>query len=122
MIKLTFEFASEEELNAFLAKLNYNSNFVPIPIKKPAKKESIDVAPFMFDNEQKARIFFDSIRQLMEKYSVVSVGDIYDLIRQKSPNGYLDCKYGWRSLDSFQLHIDYAHNACFVTFDKAFEL
>lgn len=126
MIKLTFEFASQEELNAFLAKLNYNSNSVPI--KKPVesesatKKDSIDVERFVFDDEQEARIFLDSVRQLMDEYSNVRVSDVYDLVRKKSPNGFLDCKYGWRSLDCFQLHIDYAHNECFVTFDKAFKL
>lgn len=123
MIKLTFEFASQEELNAFLAKLNYNSNHVPTNwVADMTKKRSIDVEPFMFDNEREARIFLDSVRQLMDNYSNISVSDVYDLIGEKSPNGYLDCKYGWRSLDCFQLHIDYAHNECFVTFDKAFKL
>jgi len=120
MIKLTFEFASQEELNAFLAKLNYNSNFVPI--KKPAKKEFINVAPFAFDDEREARIFLDSIRQLMNEYSNVSVSDVYDLVRKQSPNGYLDCKYGWRNLDCFKLHVDYEKHEYIVTFDKAVEL
>jgi hypothetical protein len=119
MIKLTFEFASQEELNAFLAKLN---PVKPVKNKGTAKNDSFDVDPFMFDNEREARIFMDGVYQLMNKYSNVSISDVYDLIRKQSPHGYLDCKYGWRRLDCFKLHIDRAHNECFVTFDKAVEL
>ncbi len=122
MIKLTFEFASKQELGDFLAKLNYNANFTSVKSEDTAKNDSFDIEPFVFETEHEAREFMNEIRQLIEKYSNVSVADAYDMIHKRWPHGYTDCKYGWTRMDSIKLDIDYNKSEYIVTFDKPVKL
>ena len=45
-----------------------------------------------------AEVVLAQMRELLELYKNVSVGDMFDLSGISSPNGYVDQKYGWRDL------------------------
>lgn len=75
------------------------------PKKAPAYKEEDNYFEISADSIDDANMIKQGVMDLWAEYAVVSVGDVYDLIGEESPNGYTDFNYGWRYLESEDIQI-----------------
>lgn len=67
-----------------------------IPQNAYAKASIYSVNDVEFFDRGEAEQVLYSLREMIQRYGMVSVGDFYDLISQK--HVYTDLKYGWRDL------------------------
>lgn len=82
---------------------NYNrsgSNYSQIP-RSTEKSSQHSFNNYYFDNRGEAETVLSRMRDIIERYGMVSVADFYDLISQR--HDYTDNKYGWRDLKSAQV-------------------
>ena len=76
--------------------IGINSGIPTIPTSMYAKSNVYSVNDVIFYDRGEAEETLLRLREEIERYGMVSVGDFYDLISQK--HVYTDLKYGWRDL------------------------
>ena len=62
----------------------------------PAQRERLDIGQLIFSSREDAEMVIDTLREIIERYQVASVGDLHELMGLSTP--YTDNKWGWTNL------------------------
>ena len=62
------------------------------------RNNSYDTPDFFSENYGDCEAVLDELNHLIERYGMVSISDLHDIIGQPNPGNHTDCKYGWTSL------------------------
>lgn len=62
----------------------------------PMQRERLDLGQLIFSSREDAEMVIDTLRDIIERYEVASVGDLHELMGLASP--FTDNKWGWTNL------------------------
>lgn len=67
----------------------------------PIQRERHDIGQLILSSREDAEMVVDTLREIIERYQVASVGDLYELLGLAS--AYTDNKWGWTNLSEITI-------------------
>ena len=76
----------------------YNQAQTAQQYAQPKQTSTYSYDDILYRTRGDAEVVLAQMRELLEMYHNVSVGDLFDLSGISAPNGYTDQKFGWKDL------------------------